>query len=94
MFDSGSSTLTARRVIGGILCLSVIYAAALAFYRLFLSPISSIPGPKLAACTFWYEFYYDVVKRGRYTWKIADLHKQYGKPPGTCPGRSVLTRAR
>ncbi|GIZ37790.1 hypothetical protein CKM354_000122500 [Cercospora kikuchii] len=32
----------------------------------------------LAAATFWYEFYYDVVKQGRYTWKIRELHEQYG----------------
>lgn len=47
-------------------------------YRLYLSPVASIPGPKLAALTFWYEFYYDVIRHGRYTWKIAELHKQYG----------------
>ena len=47
-------------------------------YRLYMSPIASFPGPKLAALTLWYEFYYDVVKHGRYTWKIAELHKEYG----------------
>lgn len=49
-----------------------------AIYRLYLSPVASFPGPKLAALTFGYEFYYDIIKRGRYTWKISDLHKQYG----------------
>lgn len=48
-------------------------------YRLYFSPIAKIPGPKLAALTFWYQFYYDVVKRGQYTWKIEDLHRQYGR---------------
>ena len=48
------------------------------FYRLYLSPIASFPGPKLAALTLWYEFYYDVILDGRYTWKIAELHEQYG----------------
>ena len=47
--------------------------------RLYFSPVAKFPGPKLAALTFWYEFYYDVVKRGRYTWKIIELHEQYGK---------------
>ncbi|KAL9084937.1 MAG: hypothetical protein Q9165_007803 [Trypethelium subeluteriae] len=46
--------------------------------RLVLSPISRFPGPKLAALSFWYEFYYDVVKGGRYTWKIRELHDEYG----------------
>ena len=49
-----------------------------AIHRLHLSPVAKIPGPKLAALTFWYEFYYDVVKHGRYTWKIAELHEKYG----------------
>lgn len=46
--------------------------------RLYLSPISHIPGPKLAALTWAYEFYYDVLLGGQYTFKILDLHKQYG----------------
>ncbi|KAL8679521.1 MAG: hypothetical protein Q9186_004203 [Xanthomendoza sp. 1 TL-2023] len=43
-----------------------------------MSPVVSIPGPKLAAFSFWYEFYYDVILQGRYTWKIAELHEKYG----------------
>ncbi|KAK5124234.1 hypothetical protein LTR85_001937 [Meristemomyces frigidus] len=41
-------------------------------------PLSKFPGPKLAALTLWYEFYYDVVKRGRYTWRIGEMHEKYG----------------
>ena len=47
--------------------------------RLFFSNIAHIPGPKLAALTSWYEFYYDVVKPGQYVWKIKDLHREYGE---------------
>ena len=54
------------------------YFVYIAFSRLLVSPISHIPGPRLAAFTFWYEFYYDVVLKGRYTWKIQELHKKYG----------------
>ena len=46
--------------------------------RLYLSPLATIPGPKLAALTSWYEFYYDVILPGRYVFKIKDLHAQYG----------------
>ena len=46
--------------------------------RIFLSPLRDIPGPKLAALTSWYEFYFDVIQQGRYVWKIKDLHSQYG----------------
>ena len=54
------------------------YTCYLAVLRLYLSPVASFPGPRLAALTFWYEFYYDVIKGGKYTWKIAEWHKQYG----------------
>ncbi|MCJ1318281.1 hypothetical protein MMC15_003609 [Xylographa vitiligo] len=57
--------LTSNILIGGI-------------YRLRFSPIADFPGPKLAALTLWYEFYYDVVLRGQYTFHIRDLHRQYG----------------
>ncbi|KAM4059506.1 cytochrome p450 [Hirsutella rhossiliensis] len=54
------------------------YAVGLATYRLFLSPIAGIPGPKLAAISFWYEIYYDVWLGGRYYSKIEEMHKVYG----------------
>lgn len=55
---------------------SFTYCISLDVYRLFFSPLANFPGPKLAASTLWYEYYYDVIKRGRYTWKIAELHKR------------------
>ncbi|KAI0103935.1 cytochrome P450 [Nemania sp. FL0031] len=41
-------------------------------------PLSSIPGPRLAAASYLPEFYYDVVKFGKYTRKIQELHQTYG----------------
>ena len=58
--------------------LGFLYTTSLIVYRLYLSPLAKFPGPTLAAATLWYEYYYDVVKRGRYTWRIAELHAQYG----------------
>lgn len=52
-----------------------VYFMTMAFYRLFLHPLSHFPGPKLAAVSRWYEGYYDVVRNGQYTFKIAELHK-------------------
>lgn len=57
---------------------AAIYLGSLIFYRLFLHPLAKFPGPKLAAITRYYEAYYDVVQNGQYTFKIAQLHKQYG----------------
>lgn len=41
-------------------------------------PLAHFPGPKLAALSKWYEFYYDVVLKGQFTFQIQDLHKKYG----------------
>jgi hypothetical protein len=60
----------------GLICL--VYLASLVVYRLYLSPIASFPGPKLAALSRWYEFYYDVILRGQFTFHIQKLHKIYG----------------
>lgn len=56
----------------------LLYLFAGAVYRLYLSPLASFPGPKLAAVTLWYEFYYDVVQQGRYIWRIKEMHEKYG----------------
>jgi hypothetical protein len=61
-----------------IISLFLLYLLALGTYRLYLSPLSRIPGPRLAALTWWYEFYYDIVLGGQYTFKIISLHRQYG----------------
>ena len=50
-------------------------------YRLYLSPIAKYPGRRLAALTFWYEFYYDVIKRGTYMWEVERMHEVYGELP-------------
>lgn len=59
-----------------LICLGVsIY---LGVWRLVFSPIAQFPGPKLAALTLWYEFYFDVIKRGSYFREIAKMHEKYG----------------
>lgn len=58
--------------------LGLLYYVAVIISRLYLSPLSKFPGPKLAAATLWYEFYYEVVKEGQFMFKIQELHKQYG----------------
>lgn len=56
-----------------VLCLRAVF-------RLFFHPLSSIPGPKLAAVTGLYDFYYDCILGGKFVFKIEELHKQYGRP--------------
>ncbi|KAM7189866.1 Cytochrome P450 [Rhypophila sp. PSN 637] len=55
-----------------------VYGTSLVIYRLWFSPISHIPGPKLAAATGWYQAYYTVVHYGRWCFKVKELHEEYG----------------
>ncbi|KAK2768340.1 hypothetical protein FQN54_000194 [Arachnomyces sp. PD_36] len=55
-----------------------IYVVGGVLYRLYLSPLAKFPGPKLAGATLWYEFYYDNICKGQYTFKIKELHEKYG----------------
>ena len=59
--------------------LLALYISFVAIQRLILSPLARFPGPRLAALTNWYEFYYDVVLQGKFTAHIQQLHKRYGK---------------
>lgn len=59
-------------------CLSIVWTIAILLHRLFFHPLAKFPGPKVAAATFWYEFYYDVTKRGQYFREIGKMHEKYG----------------
>lgn len=61
-----------------VLIALLLYVAGGVSYRLYLSPIAKFPGPKLAAATGLYELYYEVVKKGKYIWKIEEMHQRYG----------------
>lgn len=54
------------------------YCIAVAVYRIWFHPLSKFPGPKLAACSLWYEFYYDVFLEGKWMFKIKEMHDKYG----------------
>lgn len=56
----------------------LLYHAGLIIYNVYFSPLSKFPGPKLAAATSWYEFYYDYWLDGHYIFEIERMHKKYG----------------
>lgn len=66
----------------------LIYYAALTFvlyrllkvvYNLQSNPLARFPGPRLAAASHLYEFYWSIVRDGEFTWQIERIHKRYGK---------------
>ncbi|KAH7026136.1 cytochrome P450 [Microdochium trichocladiopsis] len=56
------------------------YVLGLSFYRLYLSPLAGIPGPKIAALTSLYNAYHDLFANGggHYIWVVEDMHRRYG----------------
>ena len=54
------------------------YCAALAIYRLYFSPLAKFPGPKLAAVSKWYEAYYEIILKGKFSFHLDELHDRYG----------------
>ncbi|EHK40826.1 hypothetical protein TRIATDRAFT_32157 [Trichoderma atroviride IMI 206040] len=61
-------------LLGGL----ALWQAGTAIYHLWFSPLAKFPGPKLAASTLLYEFYYEVICSGQYTRRIEKMHEQYG----------------
>lgn len=69
--DATSAVLTAAAAY-------VLYLVGIVCHRLFFSPIAGFPGPKIAAATGWYEFYFDACLNGKYIFEIEKMHKKYG----------------
>lgn len=62
-----------------LLALWLGYRLLLALYNISpFHPLYKFPGPKLAAASYLYEAWYDLVLVGRYSWEIKDMHKKYG----------------
>jgi hypothetical protein len=64
---------------GLAVALAILYPLSVSFYNLFFSPLARFPGPKLAAATGYYEFYYDFFRKGSYVFEIEKMHNKYGQ---------------
>lgn len=71
----------------GLICFILLALLGRRVHGVYFGPLAKFPGPKLAAATLWYEFYFDVILKGRYTFKIKELHEKYGM---RCVGSSIL----
>lgn len=70
--------MTFIKIMETVVVLSLVFTIGEAFHRFYLHPLAHIPGPKLAALTSWYEFYFDVVRQWKYVFEIQGLHEEYG----------------
>ena len=66
--------------------MGVYYALAVAFvlwrvvkviYNLYFHPLAKFPGPKFAAATHLFEFYWSIIRDGELIWEIERIHKTY-----------------
>ncbi|KAG9941926.1 alcohol oxidase, partial [Aureobasidium melanogenum] len=73
-----SILVSSSMILVACLGIATFYLVFLTAYRLYLSPLAKFPGPRLAALTLWYEFYFDVVKHGQFFKEIERMHS----PPG------------
>lgn len=56
----------------------VVYHLFVTLYRITFHPLTAFPGPKLAALSYKYEFYFDGILGGKYTDEISRMHEKYG----------------
>ncbi|KAE9985723.1 hypothetical protein BLS_005689 [Venturia inaequalis] len=74
MFES----MISWQSIAAVFILWIVYHILVALYRVTYHPLTAFPGPKLAALSYKYEFYFDGILGGQYTAEISRMHEKYG----------------
>jgi hypothetical protein len=89
LLDSSISSWSAFAIAGAVFFTYLICLIVLSIHRLYFSQYAKFPGPKLAALTYGYMFYYDAIAgKGQYIYKIKELHEEYSTNhpfPSKCP---------
>lgn len=81
-----SEGITTPTVALGAIAAAAIYLITKVIYRLYLHPLSRFPSPRLAAATYLYGAYYDVVEEAQFVFKLNALHDKYGPVVRISPG--------
>jgi hypothetical protein len=90
IMDGLAATVTLSNVLR-LLTLWMSYHFVRALYNISpWHPLSRIPGPKLAAMTLLYEFWYDFALGGTYTKVIRKMHETYGENRPTISSSSSM----
>ena len=74
MLSKASFVILAACIVG----LLAVKTIVTVIYRLYFHPLAKVPGPKIAAATRGYEFWYQGLQHTRFPAKIKELHNQYG----------------
>lgn len=79
-------------VLGTTLMLLTMYGMVVAAYRLFLHPLASFPGPKLASISSAYGAAWDYFGQGSYIFECERMHNKYGTdiPNSDSPFGTIL----
>lgn len=66
-------------ILWGCMSLLITIKTSILVYRLCFHPLSSVPGPRLAAATSLYIRYHDIVEHGGLARRLPQLHKFYSE---------------
>ena len=79
LINEQRTVLTTWTAVSFLFIFAILYTISLTVYRLYFHPLAKFPGPRLAAASSWYEFYFDVVQQGMFVWEIKRMHDEYGE---------------
>ena len=72
-----STNMDLTMIESAIWCL-LLWLVGRGIWDVFLHPLSGFPGPRMAALTTWYKFYFDVIRDGVYLQHFPGWHDRFG----------------